>query len=69
MVGEQRFLNLQQQYNTLKRDHDEALKMVAKYREDLKEAGENVKHWDESIYQLEKEKRLMQAKLDKSGMT
>ena len=52
MVREQKCLDMERKYIMLKRDHDEACKMVTKYREDLKEAGGNVKHWDENIYTL-----------------
>ena len=66
MVGEQKFLDMEREYIMLKGNHDEACKMVTKYREDLKEEGDNVKHLDENIYKLEKEKKLLQAELNKS---
>ena len=56
---------MQQEYHTLRREHEEALKKVARYQEDLKEANERVKHRDSSLFQVEKEKKLMQTLLDR----
>ena len=66
MVGEQRFSDMRQEYNMLNREHEEALKKAARYQEDLKEANERVKGRDSSIFQLEKEKKLMHTVLDKA---
>ena len=55
-VSEQRFSDMQQEFHTLKREHDEALKKAARYQEDLKKADERVKHQDASLFQVEKDK-------------
>ena len=59
VVSEQRFLEMYQEFHMLNREHEEALKKVARYQEDLKEVDERVKHQELSIFQLEKEKKLM----------
>ena len=49
-ASELRFSEMQQEFYALKREHDEALKKVTKYQEDLNEANERVKRREVSIF-------------------
>ena len=57
---------MQQEYHTLKREYKEALKKAARHQKDLKKATKRVKCLDSSLFQVEKEKKLMQTLLDRA---
>ena len=60
------FSDTQQEFHTLKREHDEALKKTVRYQEDVNEADEQVKGRDVSLFQVEKDKQLTQTLLDRA---
>ena len=72
-MGRSKFVDMQHEFHKMCVEHEEAVRAVTKYREDLfncknelKEATEMVKHRDNSIIVAEKEREHAQAERDKA---
>ena len=53
-AGRLRFFDMQQEVYMLRKEHEEALRMAAKYQYDLKEVDKRVKRKDSTILEVDK---------------